>query len=169
MRKAVPQQIQQHAALAGTLLLCNGRLQLIQRNRQLCHRLTAHRDTAAAHFRRQHQAERLRQRAMRILRHALRQPEQLRQHGWIILQRCNDVPQLFRGHVSRFAEADDDTLDPARAERNLHPLTDRQLHPFRHTIGENMRDILMHNIHNDLREHAFPPISVAFLQTENRV
>ena len=113
-------------------------------------------DPSAAHLRRQHQAKRLCQRAVRLLRHLFRKAQQFRRDGRIVLQGPQHVLHPGFIQVAGLAQAEDNTLFLTPPEGHRHPLPGHQVHSVRNPVGKRACHVLVHDVDDHLTEHPFP-------------
>ena len=152
----VGQDPQQRRPFRAPLLFFRRGFRFFRGNGQLGGPFSLHMDPSAAHLRRQHQAERLRQRAVRILRHLLRQDQQFRRDGRVVLQGAQHVFHAVFIQVAGLAQAQDDALFLAPPEGHRHPLSGHQVHSVRNPVGKRACHVLVHDVDDHLTEHPFP-------------
>ena len=153
-RRAAGQQAKQRGPLRGAALGLRGCLGIHAGHEAgIERRFALH--AAGAHGRRQHQAQRLGQGAVRLRGQLARQFQQGRQQRGTIIQHGADGAQLFRRQaVGRgFQQLHDDAVHPPPAQRHAHPRAHRYLRALRHQVGKGAGHICVHHIHNHLRDH----------------
>ena len=158
VRLSIVEQRKQCAPFLRSSLIFTGLRQRCGRNRQLRYLLHARLHPVAAHFRGQHQPQGFCQRTMGVVRHVLRQRQQRRQDGRVILQGSDHIPQLVFRHITRVRKANHYAFLAAGAERHFHPLTDGERHALRYAVGEGVRHLGIYNIHNHLNQHTVTPV-----------
>ena len=126
------------------------------RNRCLCHAYGFNTHPSAAHLRRQHQAQRFSQRAVRLYGHFLRQGHQLRRNRRVVLQRPYHFPQFLCRYVAFIRDFNDNAFLFSPSERNSHPLPRAKFHALRNQVGKRFCHILMNDVHDHPAIHPFP-------------